>query len=149
MTWYLFIQLFFLLNYILIVWGDFAFLHHLHAETQKIPCSVFSARSDLALLWSSNPLQFTPMEYCLRVHLFSTKETKALRYNRGAKDKLHNTSPRNSHMHKDTHIQGANSCDGTSDLFVGLKSSRLLLKIWPKFSFKIKKVMLLKHWLIH
>lgn len=44
------------------------------------------------------------MEYCLVVNLFSTEEIKALHYCPEAKDKLYNTSPNNSHMHKDTHM---------------------------------------------
>lgn len=135
-------------SYILTVLILLAFLYHPHAETQKTPCRVFSARNDLALLWSSNSLQFSPMEYCLIVNLFNTEEAKALHYSPEAKDKLCNAAPINSHMHKDTHMQGVNSCYSTSDLHVGLKSSMLLLKIWPKFSFKIKKVMLSEHWMI-
>lgn len=131
-------QLFSSPNYILTVIILFAFLYHLQAETQKIPCSVFSAGSDLALLWSRNWLQFSPMEYCLIVNLFSTKEIKALHYSPDTKNKPNNSSHSNSHMHKDTHMQGVNSCDGTSDLYMGLKISMLLLKFWPKFSFKVK-----------
>lgn len=148
MTWYLFFSYFFPPNYILTVLILLAFLYHPHAETQKTPCRVFSAQNDLALLWSSNSLQFSPMEYCLIVNLFNTEEAKALHYSPEAKDKLCNTAPINSHMHKDTHMQGVNSCYSTSDLHVGLKSSMLLLKIWPKFSFKIKKVMLSEHWMV-
>lgn len=116
-------------NYILTVLILLAFLYHPHAETQKTPYRVFSARNDLALLWSSNSPQFSPMEYCLIVNLFNTEEAKALHYSPEAKDKLCNTAPINSHMHKDTHMQGVNSCYSTSDLHVGLKSSMLLLKI--------------------
>lgn len=96
-------QLFFPKNYILTVIIIFAFLYHLHAETQKIPCSVFSAWSNLALLWSSSWLQCSPMEYCWIANLFSTKEIKALHCSPEARDKLYNASHRNSHMHKGTH----------------------------------------------
>lgn len=44
-------------------------------------------------------------------------------------------------MHKDTHTEGVNSCYGISDICLGLEKlhvQRLLLKIWPKLSLKVK-----------